>query len=583
MKVLGIGKWLLALVCIGIVQAHSPIGIEILDAQGRKADKVQLGLPFYIDVEVVTEEHSSHPKLVTDPAIVTNMQGSRSSVYSINGHRTVSKNYRYSAQALDEGSFSVGPATVMIGGVSVDSETKTITVQIGTASKEDIDQDTQAHLEIKVDRTTVYKGEEVAFILRLYMKNNDIHIEGIQEPAFTKCTASALEGPVSGEENINGITYKYLEWKTKFYAHEAGSLVIPAICANISMEVDRGHGVQGLDFLGMVGSILGSRLEHKQLFSNAIKLEVLDLPVSEKPVSALGLFTSLTAKTNLETASEGEGVVLTLELVGQGNFSMIQHPPLQLPEGLQYYDSNTSVHPLGAGVSKKDFEYIVQGTKSGNYVIPSQECIYFDKNKHTYKTLITKPIKLSITPSKVAISSASHEPEDEPTISENQAAVLTEIGSIEEGSWQDSVSKAVTLKTFLLAILLFFVMLIVMGIRLLFISFQEKNAPYHAYTVAFAVAKKRITDSKKQGSLQQLYAIWVELFALRLKLPANVITEQRIELALKNLGYSQDLISEWKLFFTQVMAASYSASTISAEVDLYELSCLWMDRLEGKL
>jgi hypothetical protein len=585
MKVKEIGKWLLTiLIGISALDAKSPVFIDILDVNGKKTEKIQLGLPFFIDVEVVSDEHTSNPKLETDSAIVTKLQGSRSSVYSVNGTRRVTKNYRYAAQANQEGVFSVGPAMVVVGGNEEQSEIKNITVQINANGRDSVDHQTEAYVEISTDSSTAYRGQELVFYLRLYMQGDDVHIEGIQEPTFAQCTAGPLEGPVSGEETINGIVYKYLEWKSKFYAHEAGTLVIPAIAANVTVQSDRSRGVgHSLDFLGMVGSILGTRLEHKQLFSNTLKLEILDLPAYSKKVDALGVFSSFTAKSNLDTAQEGEGVVFTLELVGQGNFSMIQHPALNLPEGLQYYDSNTAINQLGAGICKKDFEYIIQGVKPGTYTIPSQECTYFDKNKGIYKTLTTKATQLVIIAAKNEASIKDNSSIVQDTASNASVSVLNEIGSIEENSWQDSASKSLSFKNFLL--LLGIILLAVFGffIKRLFDAYLESSAPYRFYTMAFSDARKKLTHIEKYNEPQKLYGLWIELFALRLKLPTNVITQDRIQLALKNLHFEQSLLDEWNKFFTAIIAISYSNDAPVLHKDLYQQTAEWLDRLEGKL
>ena len=216
MKVREIGKLLLLLVVV-TVYGSSPISLEILDENGKRTSEIQLGMPFFVDIEIVSEEHTSHPKLESSSQIVTNLQGSRSSVYSINGQRTVSKNYRYLAQANDEGVFTIGPAIVMVGGKQEVSNTKEVVVKMNTSTRDAVTSDTQAYIEISTDNKTVYKGQEVIFFLRLYMQNNDVHIEAIQEPVFTGCTAAPLEGPSEGRETINGVEYKYLESYLKDY------------------------------------------------------------------------------------------------------------------------------------------------------------------------------------------------------------------------------------------------------------------------------------------------------------------------------------------------------------------------------
>ena len=294
----------------------------------------------------------------------------------------------------------------------------------------------------------------------------------------------------------------------------------------------------------------------------------------------MGAFSSFTAKTNLENAQQGEGVVLTLELVGQGNFSMIQHPSLVLPEGLHYYDSNTAVNQLGAGISKKDFEYIIQGNKPGVYTIPAQECTYFDKNKYVYKTLITKPLELKIVGKKLETTagSSANSHYDEASL---QQASIAEIGNIEENSWQDVQSKALSLKLFLYALGCIFLGWIIIFIRFFYSNYREKNAPYRSYKIAFSEARKKVDIYKKEDAYYKLYILWIELFAVRLKLPNNAVTQERIQLALQQKGYDQTMIHEWNTFFMNIMAASYSDKSVLYAEDLYDQTMVWLDRLDG--
>ncbi len=582
MKVKEIGKWLL-LVCAHIsLYAYSPVSIEIFDENGRKTEKIKLGIPFFVDVEIVSEEHTSHPKLESDYAIVTNLQGSRSSIYTINGHRTVSKSYRYTAQAHEEGNFIIGPAIVMIGGKQEVSETKNIVVEMNSSTRDEAMNEASVYVEISTDKNQIYKGEEVTFFLRIYMQTDDIHIEAIQEPKFAGCTAQSLEGPVTGKEIVNGISYKYLEWKTKFYAHNSGSLIIPAVCANVVIEQDRGYGANDtLDFLGMVGSILGTRSEHLQLFSNALKLNVLDLPVIDKKVTALGSFSSFTSKSNLEKSKVGEGVVFTLELVGQGNFTMIEHPSLQLPDGLQYYDSNANIHPLGAGILKKDFEYIVQGVNPGTYVIPSQEFIYFDKNKGVYKSLFSKPIELIITPSDITPQSSTDLNNHDGDIKND--SFFSEIGDLEINAWRDDSFRGLSLRNFLFLLLSLLLIMVLMVVKFFYSFYSQKNAPYKSYTNAFLNAQKKLKIIESKNDYQKLRELWLELFAARFKLPVNAITQDRIERGLLQIDADCELIKEWKSFFTIIMAMSYSKEEVINSQKLYEQTRDWLKRLDGKL
>src|SRR5690606_5603374 len=115
----------------------------------------------------------------------------------------------------------------------------------------------------------------------------------------------------------------------------------------------------------------------------------------------IGVFENIMAYIAPPVAKEGEGMVLTIEVNGEGNLSVIKIPELSMPSGLKYYDSNTTIIEASneGEVSKKRFEFIVQGIQEGDWEIPEQSFVYFDIKKGSYVTLRTCPLSVSIQPS----------------------------------------------------------------------------------------------------------------------------------------------------------------------------------------
>lgn len=573
------------------------VTVIVFDKKGMPVDTVGLGAPFFIDVVTTTEDHTSLPKLVTDPSIETTFQGSSSRVYSINGTRSATKSYRYSACAYKEGTFDVGPATIMIASQEQTSEVQKLTVAAGVAIQ-DVAKDSKAYVKITVDKEKVFPGEAVIFTLRVYMTDDSVHIEGIQEPIFKDCTATPLEGPIMGHEEIDGVMYNYLEWKNSFYARNPGTLVIPAVVTQVSIESKRtGDMDNAIDFFGMMSGLLGTRVERSQLVSNALKIEVASFPEFEgkdngtKPI-AFGNFSSLVAKTNVDCVAKSDAVVYTLELVGQGNFDMIPHPKLDLPHGLYYYESKSTVHSLGAGIFKKDFEYIIQGMHPDKYKIPSQQLIFLDAKKHTYKTLHTKSVLLEITDSKVVKDVAAYtldvETIKEGTRSNDMSAAGIDLGGLEENNWQDIPMHALSYTTFFWLIMLclfgYFVCFIYYFSRYYF----KKTAPSRIRKAAFKSAYQQVALLQKENNFAGLYGEWITLFAVRLRVDQSLITQDYIESVLRSLKFSQALVHEWNSFFTRVMAAYYSVdrqdhANQRLESNLFDQTRIWLRRLEDKI
>ena len=153
--------------------------------------------------------------------------------------------------------------------------------------------------------------------------------------------------------------------------------------------------------LGSFFMFMNVRADRKRVYSNAVKITVDPLPHHHRPVQAVGTFESLYAHITPPVAKEGEGMVFTLELTGNGNMHAIEIPTLELPTALKYYDSNTTIinGQNNDECAKKRFEFIVQGMECGDWQIPEQLFVYYDIERQDFVTLRTSSLSVSIQPS----------------------------------------------------------------------------------------------------------------------------------------------------------------------------------------
>lgn len=590
-KVIRIGRYA-SLFLIAIFQslpaASDIVSLAALDVRGREIKTVAVGEPFFIEVVVATESYASVPQLVTDAAIEATLQGSSTRIYTTNGVRTATKNYHYRACAHDEGTFTLGPAKIMIASQEHRSPVKQLQVTVNETAP--VSADKRVYLEISVDKKKVVPGESMVFSLRVYMADEFVHIDGINEPSFKDCTHGSLEGPIQGQVEVDGVVYKYLEWKTTFYAHKSGTLLIPAVAAQVTIETRRADQIdRSLDFFGMVNSLLGTHIEREQLISNALKIEVVPFPEHEKKVTAFGAFSSLTAKANVESAAQSEGIVYTLELVGQGNFAMISHPKLSLPDGLRYYESKSTMHALGAGISKKDFEYIIQGAEPGSYKIQSQEFVFLDAQKRTYKTLRTKPIKLTITPG-ASVAAAERVAELETESESTQASVVSglvqDLEPLEENTWRDIPLHSLSYITFITSLIF---LAFAFGIGLIVrcaLYFRRKRDPKRIRNNAFKHAYKQLDILEKEQNVRGVYPLILHVFSVRSGVLVSDITQEYLVAFLQAAHIPIERLRAWNDFLHDVMAANYSGSTGLHDAQiaaLFEATRVWLHYLEDKV
>jgi hypothetical protein len=569
-----IGKlFFVATLWVGILCGQPQVSLHISDSNGQDVEELGVGIPFLVDVEIAGEGAGlSEPQVETDPVVKLVAGGTSSSIRSINGKTTVKKNYRFQGRVDREGTYTIGPAHVQRGAERFSSNS----VQIEASRQQKLvhENHEKAFVQISTLKETIYRGEKILFSLRFYHLNNEVRVENIEEPKFPGCNATALKGPTTGRETIDGVNYRYLEWRCFLYPQSPGELVIPAVQAHVSETVAM-DAHSRLDMFSMMDQMFGGRAQHKNMYSNSLTLDVQDLPAHDPPIAAVGKFTGFTSKVNLDTAAEGEGIVYTLELVGAGNFSMIGHPSIELPDGLKFYDSNSKLNALGANLHKKDFEYVVQGLQAGKYTIEPQTFTYFDVRQKAYRTLKSKPIKIIITPGTIPVKK---EQKQKPTIDQTEISTLL---PLEQGTkWRFRAPYFIPWLWFALCAFIPLLLWCVQKARVWWVDYQERNAPHYGYRNAFRKARTEIEKCKKDGTVAQLYHICIDLFAARLKLPKTEISENRIERALEQGGMDSKKIAAWKAFFVDITAAAFGSAGTMDKDNLCTVLLEWITKFE---
>lgn len=553
------------------------VSLRVTDHQGYAFKEAGIGVPFIVQVEVINEgrKDTPRPQLALPAKIGMAQLGTTSSVRTVNNDTITKKTYQYSAVCNEEGTFTIGPATVALAdGQEVRSNGVTVKV---SAQQKGADKGTDkphAFVEFSADTVNPYVGQPVGISLKFYYADESVHLDQLQEPTFKECKAAPLQGPTNGQATVRGARYGYFEWKTTVFPTRAGKLVIPAVAAHISLPAkqQRGHMV---DMFAMVNHMFGAGRQ-EEIYSNALTLQVQTLPDhAGQDVQAVGKFTSLNAKLGLEKAQTGEGINFILELVGEGNFSMIGHPVLNMPEGLKYYDSHTKEHQLSEKMRKKDFEYVLQAVTPGTYEIPAQELEYFDSKTKAYKTIASRPLKLVITGDQkksLAPYVGQEQTDKKVDVSEDIVLERTLKGG---GAGQ---SRHIPWNWFMALTGAGVLVMLLWFIRNVWECYKQKNASYFESKGAFTQARQHIKQAKKAKKAADIYHIFMNVFSARLKLPKSEISEAFIEKQLKVAGFSDEQIIQWRHFFSHTLAVTFAV--IPETEDMYVQAEQWLLLLE---
>lgn len=543
--------------------ADPSVTMSVFSDQGKKTSTVRVGVPFLVQV-TVSDEQSNLPTPHIEGLDQFLVQGTSSSTSTmiINGQQTVSQQYQIQVVAEREGTYSLGPVSITVNGVVQNFGAMQLEVSADAGTTQTAGDET--FLQLSLDKESAYIGEPLQFSLRFYYTDPDIRNAQVQEPQFKDFTVSTLDGPHNGTEELNGKSYRYLEWKATVYPARSGELSILPSKAQYSVP----------DRTNRFGFFIGGFDKVKHIYSNNLKVQVKPVPSHTPPVQAVGTFRSFTARLNNQQAGEGEGIVLTLEVVGRGNIEQIKHPSLELPDNLTVYESNSSVVADGAE-HKKSFEYIVQGLVSGTYTIPEQTFVFFNPTQETFGLLQTEPVELVVK----AVAQQTTVDTSEPTVTEHRK--LPELSIIEVGAWKDPHYRKVPTWFFILSLLGPLFVLLGTFLWNKRQAYLLQHAPELRYNNAFKQARIAFDKARAGHYDGQLYHIFIELFSARLKLPKNQVSENLIEATLRKASLDDDAIIKWRLMFAQMAEQAFSSYGRTERNDgLFNQAAHWLSQLE---
>lgn len=324
------------------------------------------------------------------------------SMQIINGQTTRSVSYSYYLQPQGEGTYTIGAASMQVGGKQVNSNSLTIKVVKGSAKDQGPSIEDQIRerlfLVMYVDKKQVYKGEQVTATFKVYRNVDVMNLSLAESPSFNGFWTQDISAPTSLDyqpEEYQGRNYYAAEIKkVALFPQRSGELEIAP------MELEAYVRVQ-VEAPGW-GNIFGRYENVKVNFkSKSAVIDVKPLPEAGKPQNFSGFVGELfmnVALDKLETETD-EPITLTIKYSGTGNLRMLETPKVELPRDLEVFDPKTSER-----MSKKakiegvrTFDHLVIPRRPGEFKLPPQELTYFDLKKGQYVTLKSPEYTITVT------------------------------------------------------------------------------------------------------------------------------------------------------------------------------------------
>lgn len=535
--------------------------------------------------------------LIGGPSTSTSMQ-------IINGRVTQSASYTYVLRPKAQGTFTIAPATIDVGGATVESNSVTITVtapssqpqsQQNSRGQSGGQPQTNAELQkqlkddvfvrVSLSKTSVYKGQLLTATFRLYFRQN---LTG-----FNLNKAPLLDGFWSKEvdldpnrkqtvEVINGRQFYAIDiLKYNLYPQRAGTLQIGSAEINTAAQVVvRSQSNDPFDDFFNDPFFNMGRTQNVPLTlrTDPVSVNVKELPAEGRPADFAGAVGKFSFSTSLSgnEAKTDDPVTYTMKITGEGNLNLIDAPSLHLPSGFEVYDPKVKENiSAGAGgmSGSKQFDYLIIPRLPGEFTIGGQPFSYFDPSTGKYVTIPSPDFRLKITgePSKNANTNAS----SSYTAQQNVSVLGEDIRYIKTGTPSLSVNARPFFGS--AGFIALYVMPFLAFIGL--IAVRRRNESLEADIMgakrrrALRLAKKRLQVAEKhlkQNQRKNFYdelsrAVWGYL-SDKLNIDLAMLSKENVEAKLIGRGVSGETVAKMQQLLSACELSLYSPSADAGEM-----------------
>jgi len=349
-----------------------------------------------------------------------------SSIQYINGkyQQSVSQTYSFLVTASEEGDFTISPASIEVGGKTINSNSLKIKVEKrtsntnrntgggNTSSTSDQIGDDDVYLRTIVSNRNPYQGEQIIVTNRLYTKIGVSNLSMEKSPSYEGFWSKSLQDKNNQlqqhEEIIDGERYVVADIsKYALFAQKSGKLTIEPTelkcVAQVQTQSKRRRSRDPFeDFFN--DPFFNRNIKNVDVFlkSKKIDINVKPLPQVGKPESFTGAVGTFSFKSEIDhdTITTNDAINLSLKLSGVGNLELINPPKINFPPDFETYEPkiNNRISTSSNGVSgSKTIEYLAIARNPGDFNIDALEFSYFNPANGNYYTIKTGGYKLHIT------------------------------------------------------------------------------------------------------------------------------------------------------------------------------------------
>jgi len=563
-----------------ILGSDNVIVLSMQDMNNRSIRQAMVHTPFILQIELNDDVLiETEVKYISGMDNFKHSPAMRHSLVSANNGKSVRKIiYRFVLQSEKKGTFTIGPCFFKDKtGKFIKSNRLIINVahEVVLSDKTEVP---KYMIQTQFDKKVVKVGEKatlhVQFLDRIFVDDPAIvlpEFENIQLLDVKKNETTTLQ-------HIKGYDYAVKQWTIDFYPKKHGLLIIDGIKIKFLdqklEETSRSKGV-----FRRFGSMM--KVERSVVMS-PMRLEVLALPKHPdgQDIITVGQFSKLELSVNKKSIEQGQGLILTTEICGDGNFEMMHTISLKLPKYFQFYDAGTSI--IDKDRKFIHSEFIVQAQEPGMYYIEPQNIHYFDPVENIYKTLESNSIDITITPN-LDIQKIQPQEVDFCTLKKSDDKNSIEYYTIlDQYYWPHAFTSIIPFIWY--QVILYFLLFILFVMMIYRYGIQRYVFTHDTWQrfMMFLQAKKACKYAAYKQDAIAFHSIFIDLF-IKLKVArVGIINEDFIEHYLQNNNFTDDQIVQWKNFYSNLLQASFAQKDQLHVIDLYKESLMWLQLLKEK-
>ncbi|MEO6902501.1 MAG: BatD family protein [Bacteroidia bacterium] len=593
---------LLFIICFSLFSSGEA---QTLVAEASKS-RVAVGEPFQISFSLNTSGTNLKIAHLNEFDIFQGPYNS-SSTSVINGSVSQSYTLTYVVGAKKEGKLNIGPATVTVNGVTIQSNILIIDVTKGGTNNNNNNNNTPSsannqnttsekpagdnvYITTQVNKRKAYIGEEITVLYKIYTRVDITQFAVSKIPSVDGCYVQ--DGKISNAqvtENIDGVNYITGEIKKSYIIPQrTGKIIIDPLeaeCVSRQQSNKRPRDIFEQFFGGGYEEVKYS------IKSKPVTIDVLPLPEENKPADFTGTVGNYSLKASLSRndLKTNDATNLTVVISGKGNIKLIEPLKINFPEEFETYDPKTSENiSSDNGISgSKTFDYLIIPRHEGKYKIDKINFSYFDPEKKQYVTIPSPEFTINVakgddTPANVY---SSRNKEDVKILANDIRYIKSATPLVEKNNY---FFGSIMFYTGIVTPLLAFI---------LFIIIRRKNIEDNKDSVvvksrkATKLARKKLINAEQYLKTNNKERFYIEISQAlygyvgdKLNISVADLAKETISITLKEKRVSDDTIQQLLTTLNNCEYARYAPGAVSGDLNgIYNNTVELITKLENEI